>query len=226
MVKNIAIDGPAGAGKSTIARKLARKLGFRYLDSGAMYRAVTWQALKQEIKLEDERKLVSLAEGMEIVFLSPAEDGISPLLVEGQDITKEIRQPIIDQNVSLVAKVKGVREAMVRQQREMASTGNIVVDGRDIGTRVLPEADLKLYITASLEERSKRRYQEQLFKNPLVNYQEIKNKIIRRDKIDCEREFSPLVKDQDAILIDTSNLPIEEVINKIMQLIKDGEHND
>ena len=226
MVKNIAIDGPAGAGKSTIARKLARKLGFRYLDSGAMYRAVTWQALKQEIKLEDERKLVSLAEGMEIVFLPPAEDGISPLLVDGQDITKEIRQPIIDQNVSLVAKVKGVREAMVRQQREMASTGNIVIDGRDIGTRVLPKADLKLYVTASLEERSKRRYQEQLFKNPLVNYQEIKNKIIRRDKIDCEREFSPLVKDQDAILIDTSNLPIEEVINKIMQLIKDGEHND
>lgn len=226
MVKNIAIDGPAGAGKSTIARKLARKLGFRYLDSGAMYRAVTWQALKQEIKLEDERKLVSLAEGMEIVFLSPAEDGISPLLVDGQDITKEIRQPIIDQNVSLVAKVKGVREAMVRQQRKMASTGNIVIDGRDIGTRVLPEADLKLYITASLEERSRRRYQEQLFKNPLVNYQEIKNKIIRRDKIDCERKFSPLVKDQDAILIDTSNLPIEEVINKIMQLIKDGEYND
>ncbi len=223
MCKVIAIDGPAGAGKSTISRLLARKLGFKYLDSGAMYRAITWFAIQNEINLNNEDDLTFLAQKAEIKFLPPGKDGLSHILLNGKDITHKIREGIVDKNVSRVAMTKGVREEMVKQQRKMACEGEIVMDGRDIGSKVLPDADYKFFITASLDERAQRRYNETKDKREGIKLADIKEKIAKRDQLDIEREHSPLVMTKDAILIDTTNLSINEVINKMLKLIKRTE---
>lgn len=225
MSEVIAMDGPAGAGKSTIARKLARKLNYKYLDTGAMYRTVTLLALKENIELNDENKLSKIASKIKIDFLSPEDDGIFHVLLNDVDVTEEIRKPEVNQNVSRVARVKGVREAMVKLQRRLAVEGEIVVEGRDITSNVLPDADLKFFITASLAERAKRRYNELKEVDSGITISDIKQKIEERDRIDSERKISPLVKTDDAILVDTTDLNIEEVLNHILDIIEKGEGN-
>mgnify|MGYP006287657847 CR=1 FL=1 len=217
----IAIDGPAGAGKSTIARKLAKKINFKYLDTGAMYRAVTYYILSNNISIDNKKDITRAAQNMDISFSSPDKEGIPHILVNNKDITKEIRKPEINENVSKIAKIKGVRKALVKKQRKIAKNKKIIMDGRDIGTRVLPEAEYKFYITASLEERSKRRFQE--IENKNITLKKVRRNLKRRDQIDKNRKHSPLKKAKDAICIDTTKMSICEVLKKILSIIEKGE---
>jgi cytidylate kinase len=218
----IAIDGPAASGKSTIGEMLARRLGYLYFDTGAMYRAVTWAALQQGIDPEDEAAVTRLAQALHIDILPPtAGDGRQyTVLADGKDITWEIRQPEVDANVSRVSAYRGVRAEMVRQQRRIAEGRGIVMVGRDIGTVVLPDADLKLYLDASAEERARRRYQELRERGRPADYDEILAMMRRRDAIDSGREISPLRAAKDAVVIDTTSLTIEQVIAKVLALVE------
>lgn len=215
---SIAIDGPAGAGKSTIARKLAQLLNYIYIDTGAMYRAITLKALRMKIDLLDENKLEEVAKQTEIGFnayLTPNGQYENRVIMDEEDVTEEIRTPLISQSVSLTAKVAGVREQMVKLQRKMAELGGTVMDGRDIGTVVLPQAGLKIFLTASIEERANRRYKELIQKGYQVDLPALREEIALRDRIDSEREVSPLKQATDALPLDTTNLTIEEVVEKI-----------
>lgn len=218
MDKVIAIDGPAGAGKSTVARRLARRLNYKYLDTGAMYRTITLAVLEKDVEPGNEKEVSRVAKEIDLEF-----NQNSRILLNSQDVTGEIRTPRVDKNVSRVASYKGVRSAMLQLQRDMASRGEIVMDGRDIGTRVLPGAKYKFFITASLEERARRRYKEVKEDNPEADFTEIKESIRKRDKADREREHSPLVRSEDAVLIDTTELTIKEVINTILVHIIEDE---
>ena len=218
----IAIDGPAGAGKSTIAKKIAKKLDYKYLDTGAMYRAVTWYVLKTNTDISNKDKITNITQNININFEKDI-NSKTHIYVNNKDITEEIRTTEIDNNVSNIAQIEGVRKELVKMQKNIAKDGKIVMDGRDIASRVLPNADLKIYLTASLEERAKRRFDDIKDKNSTSSFKKVKKEIKRRDEIDKNREHSPLTKTDDAILIDSSNLSIEEVIDKIMSLIKEGE---
>ncbi|MCF8008852.1 MAG: (d)CMP kinase [Halanaerobiales bacterium] len=221
MTVSIAIDGPAAAGKSTIAKLLANRLNFIYLDSGAMYRAVTLTALNRGINLNNQEKLKKLVADIDIEIQN--KDGKLLIFVNGQNVTEEIRTNRIDKNVSKVAQIKAVRNQLVQKQRRIAKRQNIVMDGRDITTRVLPNADFKFYITATVETRAKRRYQEVLNRNEKsLDIDQIKKDIIKRDSTDTNREHSPLKRAEDAVLIDTTNLNIEEVYQKIIKHIKES----
>lgn len=224
MKNNIAIDGPAGAGKSTVARKLAVKLNYKYLDTGAMYRAITYETLKSNIKIENEIKIAKIACNTEFNFLPPDNEGITRILVNNKDITEKIRQPLVDKYVSRIAQIKKVRDILLKKQRKLAQSHNIILDGRDIGTRVLPDADYKFYITASLKERAKRRFKEISDKENMTLIDVEKN-LKKRDKMDKNREHSPLRKAKDAILIDTTNMGIEEVVKKLLDIIKNKEED-
>ncbi|MGM0438606.1 MAG: (d)CMP kinase [Bacillota bacterium] len=218
----IAIDGPAGAGKSTIAKKLAKRFNYRYLDTGAMYRAVTWYVIKNNIDISDKDKLSEIAKKINISFKTD-NNGETYIYVNNKNVTDKIRKNKIDKNVSDVAKVSGVRTEMVKIQKRISENGEIIVDGRDIASRVLPDADLKIYLTASVEERARRRHNELLKKGISSDYEKVKEEIRKRDHIDTNRKNSPLTKTEDAILIDSTDLSIEEVLDKISSLIKEGD---
>ena len=217
----IAIDGPAASGKSTIGELLARRLGYLYLDTGAMYRAVTWVALEQGLDVADEEAITALAEGIEINITRPTVDDGRQYTVyaNGEDVTWEIRRPEVDANVSPVSAYPGVRQALTDQQRRIGRRGRIVMMGRDIGTVVLPEADLKVYLAATAEERAHRRYREILERGEEADYEKVLSAIRRRDKIDSEREAAPLRPADDAIIIDTTGLSIAEVLVKAEELV-------
>ncbi|PUU94543.1 (d)CMP kinase [Halanaerobium sp.] len=211
----VAIDGPGGAGKSTIARLLAQKLNYLHLDTGAMYRAVTLAALREDIDFNQQEKLIELARKIDISF-----DQKGEILLDGENVSEEIRKAEVNKHVSQTAAVKGVRDVLVKKQQQLAQNNKVVMDGRDITTVVLPEADHKFFLTASLEERARRRYQEVRSKNKDADFEKIKESIARRDKMDSEREHSPLKKAEDAVLVDTINLSIDEVLAKMIEIIE------
>lgn len=219
--KIIAIDGPAGAGKSTVARLVAQRLNYLYIDSGAMYRALTYKAMKMKISLENGLLLTELAKNTKIELMNKG--GKVIVLCDGQDISLEVRDPEVSKNVSLVAMVPGVREKMVEAQRLMAQDGGVVMDGRDITTVVLPQADCKIFLTASVEERARRRCQELACRGYQVPFAEVKEDIFRRDLFDVEREVGPLIQAPDAFLIDSTGLTIENIVQKILDLCQEGE---
>lgn len=211
----VAIDGPAGAGKSTVAQLAAKKLGYTYIDTGAMYRAVAWKVLQQGGAVTDE-KILDVIPGIDVELAY--EDGQTTVRVDGQDVTGKIRTPEVSHIVSQVAALGPVREKMVDLQRKMAARGGVLMDGRDIATNVLPDADVKIYLTASIEERAQRRYKELCEKGLQVNLADIQRDIAARDKADMEREISPLVQAEDATLLDTTGLSIDEVVAKILEM--------
>lgn len=216
---NIAIDGPAGAGKSTVAKEVAKRLGYIYIDTGAMYRALTLQALELGIEIGDEEALNEYLKNHTIQLIN--ESGIQKVKIDGKDITKEIRSREVTQNVSLVSSHPLVRESMVEIQRELAKGNNVVMDGRDIGTNVLPNAEVKIFLTASIDERAKRRYKELIDSGIEADLNQIMADIELRDKKDQERSVNPLKKADDAILLDTSMYNIEEVVQKILFFVND-----
>lgn len=216
----IAIDGPAASGKSTIGKRLADALGYLFFDTGVMYRAVTWMALQRGIGSRDETALQTLAETIQIDVRPPSKaDGRAcDVIVEGVDITWETRHPEVDANVSLISTYPGVRRALTAQQRRIGQRGEVVMVGRDIGTVVLPEADLKVYLDASAEERARRRYEEIKARGGSAHYEEILSKVIERDRIDSTRDVAPLKAADDAIVVDSNRLNAEEVFQHILAL--------
>lgn len=218
----IAIDGPAGAGKSTIAKLVAEQLGYAYIDTGAMYRSVTLKFL-QTGKPFDEDFIGKLSETMVIEF--KPEDKVNRVFVDGQEVTEDIRSSVVTNNVSKVAAICRVREAMVEQQRRMGQSGGVLMDGRDIGTVVFPNADIKLFLTATVEERAQRRYKELMAKGNTVDLAQLQQEIAARDKQDSEREISPLKQAEDALLLDTSNMTISEVAAFIIGLVQEKEND-
>ncbi|PKM44574.1 MAG: cytidylate kinase [Firmicutes bacterium HGW-Firmicutes-8] len=214
----VAIDGPAGAGKSTVARQVSKDLGYIYIDTGAMYRALTLKALRQGIDLEDEKALTKFAEETDIRITH--RDHTQVIFMDGEDVSVEIRSPEVSQSVSLVAKVPGVRIEMVRIQRELAKGGGVVMDGRDIGSYVLPDADFKIFLTASTMERARRRARDLEAAGYEVEIIKLAKEIAARDEIDSSRQMAPLVQPQDALLIDTSEMNFDEVVAKIKECIQ------
>ncbi|MDQ0197493.1 (d)CMP kinase [Neobacillus ginsengisoli] len=214
---SIAIDGPAAAGKSTVAKIVAEKLSYIYIDTGAMYRALTYKAIVNHLNLENEDPLLDTLLATEIELL-PSENG-QFVYLDHRDVTNEIRSSIVTNSVSIVSKHQKVREEMVRRQQAFATEGGVVMDGRDIGTHVLPSAEVKVFLLASVEERAVRRHTENLQKGFPSDLEKLKEEIARRDKIDSEREVAPLKKADDAIEIDTTSLTIPDVVEKIMDLI-------
>ena len=214
----VAIDGPAGAGKSTIAKLAAEKLGYAYIDTGAMYRSVAWKFLQTGREF-DEAFISELANTMIIEFKPEAK--VNRVFVDGTEVTEAIRTPEVTAIVSRVAAIGAVREAMVEQQRRMGEIGGVLMDGRDIGTVVFPHAQLKIFLTASVEERARRRYKEMVEKGQQVELAQLQEDIPARDKQDSERAISPLRQAEDALLLDTSDMSIAQVTDKILQLVQE-----
>ncbi len=221
----IAIDGPAGAGKSTIARLVAQELGLRYLDTGAMYRAVTLQALRQGTPLDDEAELMRLITSMDLEIVFQDETGANLVFIDGEEVTEAIRQPEVSDHVSKVSSHGQVRELIVALQKQIGEQGSIVMDGRDIATVVMPDAEWKFFLQASVEERAKRRQRELQQNGHDIDLQELKEQIRRRDYLDSTREISPLCKATGAIELDTTSLGIREVVQRVLDLVKEGEQD-
>ena len=214
---SIAIDGPAAAGKSTVAKVVAKKLSYVYIDTGAMYRTITYAALEQKVDIENEEQLMEVVKNVKIEFQQG--ENTQLVFLNGQDVSEVIRTPEVTNRVSIVAKHRLVREEMVRRQQELAEKGGVVMDGRDIGTHVLPDAEVKIFMLASVEERAERRHLENTNKGFDSNLEQLKEEIAQRDKLDSEREVSPLKKADDALELDTTSLSIEEVVQKIMSIV-------
>lgn len=222
---NVAIDGPAGAGKSTVARLVARKLSYIYVDTGAMYRAVTWDMIRRGIAPEDHELVDRKVRDM-VIELIPEQD-IQKVLINGEDATPYIRSLQVSGQVSQYSKIEGVRSRLSHLQRQMALRKGVVMDGRDIGTTVLPDAEVKIFMTASVEERALRRYKE-LKDAETVTLQQLEHDIAARDRLDEGREISPLRRAEDAILLDTTDMDINQAVEAIVSHCRshvDGERN-
>lgn len=214
----IAIDGPAASGKSTVAKGVAKRMGFIYVDTGAMYRAITWKALNLKIDISDEAALVALTESTKIKLGRPT-DGDYTIAADGKDVTEEIRNPKVSAAVSTVSKVAGVRTELVKKQRAFHRGGrDLVLEGRDIGTVVFPDAELKVFLTASVAERARRRHAELVQKGYEVKLETVERDILARDQLDSSRQVSPLLRAVDAITVDTTDKTIDEVIDEIVEL--------
>lgn len=214
---NIAVDGPAGAGKSTVCKYIAEKLNIIHLDTGAMYRAAALKMLENNIDPQDEEKVVPLLNSTDIKV--EYVDGQQRIILDGKDVSEQIRRHIISQAASDISKIKQVRLKLVEIQRQIALGTSVIMDGRDIGSFVLPNADFKFYLTATAEERAKRRLIDLREKGQDESYDEILQSIIMRDENDKNREFAPLIQAEDAVLIDTTNLTFEQVCEKILSII-------
>ena len=215
--KIVAVDGPAGAGKSTVSKIVAQKLGYTYIDTGAMYRAVAYKVLRQG-KPVTEQLITDIARDVDIDLQYV--DGVTKVFVDGEEITGEIRTPEVSSIASKVATIGFVREKLTELQRKMATRGGVIMDGRDIATHVLPNADVKIFLTASIEERARRRYYELKAKGYDINQDEVAKDIALRDKQDTERKIAPLIKAEDAVLLDTTNKNIDEVVDDILNLCR------
>lgn len=213
----IAIDGPVAVGKSSVGSLLAKRLGYIFFDTGMIYRAFTWKVLKSGISTEDEQRLCQLANTTKFDFIS-SKEGRLAFLVDGEDISAKLLSPEIEELVPLIAKVAGVRQAMVSEQRKLAQRGKVVMAGRDIGTVVLPWAELKIFLTASTEERARRRYEELLKRGQNSSLEAVLADLKKRDKMDIHRPISPLKPAEDAIIIDTENISLQQVVDKIYDL--------
>lgn len=223
-ISTIAIDGPAASGKSTLAFRLAGSLGYLYFDTGLMYRAVTWLAITRRIDISDEAQVSGLAEEVMIEVSPPSVNDDRPcdVIVENKDITWDIRKPEVDANVSAVSSYVGVRNALTQQQRRIGLRGRVVMVGRDIGTVVLPDADLKIYLDASAEVRARRRYDEIINRGGSADYAEILAKVIERDRLDSTRAVAPLRPAEDAIILDSDHLDADEVFSRALDLCRQG----
>src|SRR5690625_1566518 len=211
----IAIDGPAAAGKSTVAKRLAKDLSYIYVDTGAMYRALTLHCLRNNLSLTDEEAVYNLLLNTKIELKQT--NDTQRVLLNGEDVTEAIRSNDVSRKVSIVAKLGAIRKEMLVRQREMASNGNVIMDGRDIGTNVLPDAEVKVYLIASDDERAKRRYEENIKKGIPTTLEQLKKEIAERDRRDIKREHAPLKQAEDAIAIDTTSLSIEEVVSQMLK---------
>ncbi len=215
----VAIDGPGGAGKSTISKTAAKHMGFVYIDTGAMYRAVALYCLENGVSsLKDEEKVTSLLDKIQI-DIDYKEDG-QHIYLNGEDVSQKIRTPEVSMGASDVSAIGSVREKMVSLQRALAESKNVIMDGRDIGTKVLPDADVKIFLTASCEVRAKRRFEELLEKGVTCTYEDVLNDIKKRDKNDETRAISPLKPAEDSVLLDTSNLSFEGSLSKVLEIIR------
>ena len=221
----IAIDGPAASGKSTVGEALAERLEYLYFDTGVMYRAVTWAALERGVDVENEEAVTGLAEALEIEVTDATDDDGRQytVLADGSDVTWEIRKPEVDATVSVVSAYRGVRHALVTKQRQIAADRPVVMVGRDIGTVVLPEADLKIYLDASVEERARRRWLEMRDRGKDAECGAVLDAMRRRDRIDSNREVSPLRAAQDAVRIDTTDVDVATVVDEAERLVHERD---
>lgn len=215
----IAIDGPAGAGKSSISKVVANELGYLYIDTGAMYRGVTWAVLDSHVNVNNQKDVESLLPSLDLT-LEPTANACK-VFVKGQDVTDLIRQQQINENVSTIASYKGVREYLVERQQAMAAVGGVILDGRDIGSVVLPKAELKIYLTASVDARAKRRWLEVQGTSNEQSLEDIKKNVESRDEMDKNRDESPLVCVEDAIVVDSSNMKFDETVEHILHLVQE-----
>ena len=224
-VKTIALDGPAASGKSTVGQQLAKALGFLFFDTGIMYRAITLAALDAGISISDETACTRLAEETQIDVRPPSvDDGrTNDILINGIDKTWQIRTPQVDANVSVVSAYPGVRAALTKKQREIGQRGEVVMVGRDIGTVVMPDAALKIFLDASVQERARRRYQERLDRGEPANFEEVLSIVRQRDEIDTTRDVAPLRPAEDARIIDSNSISAEEVFQIILKLVREKE---
>jgi cytidylate kinase len=213
---NVALDGPAGAGKSTVARLVAETLGFVYIDTGAMYRAVTWKIMQEGLKPDFVEQVIDVARRMQIE-LKPGKDG-QKVFVDGVEVTEAIRSDEINRNVSFIARIPQIREILVKLQKQMAASKGIVMDGRDIGTHVLPDAEVKVFLTASVRERAERRFKETT--NSPITLEQLEESISQRDQMDEQREASPLLRAVDAHLVDSTEMSLSEVVAQILDLCR------
>jgi cytidylate kinase len=220
----VAIDGPAASGKTTVANKLAEKWGHLFFDTGVMYRAVTWLAIHKDISVKDEGAISKLAYEVDIDVLPPSKDDGREydVLADGLDVTWFIRKPKVDKKVSRVSAYPEVRRALTIQQRRIGLRGNVIMVGRDIGTVVLPEADLKIYLDASVEERARRRYKQRIDRGEKADYEKILKVLKKRDRIDSTREVAPLCPADDAVIINTDNLDVSEVLSEIERIAQES----
>ena len=215
----IAIDGPAGAGKSSISKVVANELGYLYIDTGAMYRGVTWAVLDSHVDVKNQKDVESLLPSLDLT-LEPTANACK-VFVKGKDVTDLIRQQQINENVSTIASYKGVREYLVERQQAMAAVGGVILDGRDIGSVVLPKAELKIYLTASVDARAKRRWLEVHGTSNEQSLEDIKKNVESRDEMDKNRDESPLVCVEDAIVVDSSNMTFDETVEHILHLVQE-----